>query len=1010
MNQDNKLGGNDCGICCAPTCPPRERPPIPSIGKPFEAPCTSTCLCGPKMCSIFGGHDYNAPGPDPKACSPRKLKNTSNVNSLGAPVGVLTATIAMKSNTPDVHPHRYATSLIAFMKVYTTPEHEWTEETLDGLLKEGQVLLAKPADPQYTVDSPLHIYSPLEAKVKRWHKVDDVSFQLELGEKYYVAPPAITEEGPPPDMTMDTFRAAMKKFFTKHRFCLIKVAGTYKMVWRSRGVYFVLDLYGRKPEDLETDKEHGKVMLICLKALDNVVYLINNLSGIQPTDPFNMRELKVVKMTGTDGKTMSRDFGKREHQYQVISEEYAVLKGETHLLRNSSDPIRTRSALPVGVAALLAAKIDHPATWNERMVEKIICYGVNVCVCCWEQCLQAKEPIDIERFPNRLKIAQFKARYTLIPRKFTGIWKCVPNFKQTELEAALITSFEAGDNNLLVQIDQNIYAIFKKNNFFYLFDPYRHRIDGLPIPSGEENAVVKRYSTLRMFRSLETFLKVFTQMLLETNSTTQFAIHTLKINNIELSVKETGPAQDEPILNEDFEVKSLNETLCFEEDETKCKLDLGGEDEDEEDVTSGIVQMEMPERSETEESEEELEEEEGGLEDLGEYESSSSGDGHRHGKGRRKRSKGRKRGGRKDGGGGGGKGKKKSGKGKGKKGKAKGDKTDKLKKGKKKKGDKSEKSKKDKDKKDRENKDKKKKGKKGKDESDAEKDKKKSDKDQDKSKEKSDKEKSDKEKAEKDRLDKEKAEKDKADKEKSDMDKDKDKEKADKDKDKDKDKDIDKDKDKDKDKGKDRESDILRGDSTKRGDEDRGKHAEGSQTGDRETGDRRGSRDGRDGRHRPGAADDRSSFGRTGSSCGDERRDRDIYPLLTCKPNDYPGYSSVAYDMAVVGSESGTYESICKLLRAGFKCADRILTMTPWGNYVAFRGRACRQRIYFLFDGCTCNVNRFRHLDLNCGTAGLLDFDHIRDLVCYILDSRRIRSNLKKSRKKLVDEICRQYC
>lgn len=40
--------------------------------KPFEAPCTSTCLCVPKMCSIFGGHDYNAPGPDPKACSPRK--------------------------------------------------------------------------------------------------------------------------------------------------------------------------------------------------------------------------------------------------------------------------------------------------------------------------------------------------------------------------------------------------------------------------------------------------------------------------------------------------------------------------------------------------------------------------------------------------------------------------------------------------------------------------------------------------------------------------------------------------------------------------------------------------------------------------------------------------------------------------------------------------------------------------------------------------------------------------
>ncbi|XP_011190706.1 uncharacterized protein LOC105217414 [Zeugodacus cucurbitae] len=982
MNPDNKLGGNDGGICCSPACPPRERQPIPSIGKPYEAPCTSTCLCTPKMCSIFGGHDYNAPGPDPKACSPRKSK-AINVNTLGAPIGVLQATIATKSSTPDVHPHRFATTIVAFMKVYTTPESQWTEETLDGLLKEGQVLLAKPADPEYNVDSPLHIYSPLEAKVKRWHKVDDVAFQVELGEKYYFSPPVGPEEGPPPDLTMDKFRVAMKKFFSKHRFCLIKVAGTYKMVWRSRGVYFVLDLYGRKPEDLETDKENGRAMLICLKALDNVIHLINNLSGIQPTDPFNLRELKVVKMTGTDGKTMSRDFGKREHQYQVISDEYAVLKGDTHLLRNSPDPIRTRSALPVGVAALLAAKIDHPATWNERMIEKIICYGVNVCVCCWEQCVKAKEPIDIERFPNRLKIAQFKARYTLTPRKFTGIWKCVPNFKQTELEAALISSFDVGDNNLLVQIDQNIYAVFKKNNFFYLFDPYRHRIEGLPAPEGEDKKEVEvhRNATLRMFRSLEMLLKVFTQMLLETNRTTQFAVHTLKINNIEFSANEAIGAPEEPILNEDIDVKSLNETLCFEEDETKCKLDLGGDDEDEDDITSGIVQMEMPERSETEESEEELEEEEGGLEDLGEYESSSSGDGHRHGKGRRKKSKGRKR---KDGDGGG-KGKKKGGKGKGKKGKAKGEKTDKLKKDKNKR--KSEKGKKGKKDKDKENKDKKKKDKDDSDKRKSEKDKRKSDKD-----------KSDKEKAEQDRKDKEKADKDKADKDKEDKDKDK------------TDKDKDKDTDKDKEPEKRTVSQMQRADIVRKGEDDGRKQVDSSRVGGDQDGrdgrdgkDDRGGRDGRDIRSR----DDRSAYD---SSCGDERRDGDDYPPLMCKPNSYPGYSCVAYDMAVVGSESGTYESICKLLRAGFKCADRILTMTPWGNYVVFRGRACYDQIYFLFDGCTCNVNRFRHLDLNCGTAGLICFENMHDIICYILDSQKIRSNLKKSRKKLVDEICRQYC
>ncbi|XP_017480582.1 PREDICTED: uncharacterized protein LOC108369882 [Rhagoletis zephyria] len=1010
MNQDNKLGGSDYGICCTPKCPPCKREPIPPIAKFYEAPCTSTCLCMPRMCSIFGGHDLNAPGPDPKACSPRKSSRSStNPNTLGSPVGVLQATISMKSTTANVHAHRYATTLLAFMKLHTTPESDWSEDTLDDLIREGQTLLAKQPDSQHTDESPAYIYSQMEGKVKRWHTIDDIDFEVELSEKMWFGPPPIgTEDGPPPDMTMDNLKVAMKKFFSKHRFCLIKVAGTYKMVWRSRGIYFVLDLYGRKLDDLETDKENGKAMLICLRALDNVIHLISNLSGIQPTDPFNLREMKIVKLIGKDGKTMSRDFGKREHQYQVINDDYAVLKADSHLLRNSTDPIRTRSALPVGVAALLAAKIDHPATWNEKILDKIICYGVNVCVCCWEQCLQAKMPIEIDRFPNRLKIAQFKAAFTLTPRKFTGTWKCVPNFKQSELESALISSFDAGDNNLLVQIDQNIYAVFKKNNFFYLFDPYRHRVEGL-LEGGEEGAVIKKKATLRMFSSLEVLLKVFTQMLLETNRTTQFAVHVLKINNIELSSRKEGaPAQDEPILNADFEVKSLNETLCFEEDETKCKLDLAVDDEEEDDITSGIIQMDMRDRSETEESEEELEEEEGALEDFGDHESSSSDDGHRHGRDRRKKSRGRKQKGQgRDGDGSRGRSKKREGKEKGKKGKAKGDKTDKEKKGK---GKSKERGKKDKDK---ENK--KKKGKKGKmsgeDESEVEKvnkkggkgkkEKNKSDKEmsekekaerdrKDKEKRHKDKENTDKEEADKDKADKDKADKEKADKEKADKDKDNDKDKdKDQDMDKDKDQDMDKDKDKDKDKHKDADKDkdkrtpseILRDEERRRreGDDTLHKDVEGS--------------DGRDGCYGPG-----------------DRYEKSGVQELSCRPNHYPGYSSVAYDMAVVGSESGTYESICKLLRAGFKCADRILTMTSWGNYVVFRGRSCHHKIYFLFDGCTCNVNRFRYLDLNCGTAGLLCFESLHDLICYIIDSQNIRGNLKKRRKKLVDEICRQYC
>ncbi|XP_067636606.1 uncharacterized protein [Eurosta solidaginis] len=51
---------------------------------------------------------------------------------------------------------------------------------------------------------------------------------------------------------------------------------------------------------------------------------------------------------------------------------------------------------------------------------------------------------------------------------------------------------------------------------------------------------------------------------------------------------------------------------------------------------------------------------------------------------------------------------------------------------------------------------------------------------------------------------------------------------------------------------------------------------------------------------------------------------------VACRPNHYPGILDEPERMAVVGSESGSYESLCKLVRAGMRCADRVFIMTPW--------------------------------------------------------------------------------
>ncbi|XP_054730901.1 uncharacterized protein LOC129239441 isoform X2 [Anastrepha obliqua] len=99
---------------------------------------------------------------------------------------------------------------------------------------------------------------------------------------------------------------------------------------------------------------------------------------------------------------------------------------------------------------------------------------------------------------------------------------------------------------------------------------------------------------------------------------------------------------------------------------------------------------------------------------------------------------------------------------------------------------------------------------------------------------------------------------------------------------------------------------------------------------------------------------------------------------IACRPNHYPGILEEPERMAVVGSESGSYESLCKLVRAGMRCADRIFIMTPW--------------------------------DLREGTAGLLYFDCVHALITYMLDSKKQRMSLKRIRRSVIDDICKEFC
>ncbi|XP_013113751.2 uncharacterized protein LOC106091686 [Stomoxys calcitrans] len=129
---------------------------------------------------------------------------------------------------------------------------------------------------------------------------------------------------------------------------------------------------------------------------------------------------------------------------------------------------------------------------------------------------------------------------------------------------------------------------------------------------------------------------------------------------------------------------------------------------------------------------------------------------------------------------------------------------------------------------------------------------------------------------------------------------------------------------------------------------------------------------------------------------------------VTYRPNSYPGLLKHPKTMSVVGSECGSYDSLCKLIHAAFRCADRIYLMVPWGNYVIFRWQNFSKINYFIFDGCTCNVNRFRYMDLTCGTAGLLYFEEMHKVINYVIMSRQRREEIKRLKRCIIDDVCKE--
>ncbi|KAH8402851.1 hypothetical protein KR222_002928, partial [Zaprionus bogoriensis] len=555
--------------------------------------------CSHESCRIYGVHDdpYTKPF-DPKEC--KSSRRTSIDKSLGLPLGIVIGTVPSKSGTPNIESIRYAFILKAFAMTYFTRRTDWNPDFLDQIIVDGQILFSD----SEAMESPNanvypEIYDENEQAVTRHFKLNDIEFAIELDAPFELY--GIRN-------VIGRLRRVLTSYFRRHKSGVFWTPYWYLLIWKETGVWMVLDLSGRSKDTLKSNQDGGYPVLLAMRSLDNVIHLIKEESNLEKTDVFTLRDILVVRLVtpGPDGISQERDFGPRMSEFDVIASDYAYLKSNLHLTLNPKDALRNRSALPVAVATALASKIDHPATWDAKTYDKVMCYGVNMCKNCWEPCTDLNQPMDLDTFPRQIRMGQFVAEVMLTPNVYEGWWKCVPMFKYNDFHLMLEKAISENDY-VIFQINNQMYSLWKKGEFIYLMDPYRHHIVGRILEEGED----PKSASVRMFGNMDRLLSVFHQILLESNRSAIFHIHTLRIRNITECPPGTAPMLLPP--DQDVEVASLNENILFDENYDKCLEDLAAISDFEEDLASEIEPI-----VEISSSEEMVEEEEGGEEAFGE--------------------------------------------------------------------------------------------------------------------------------------------------------------------------------------------------------------------------------------------------------------------------------------------------------------------------------------------------------------------------------------------------------
>ncbi|XP_055380272.1 uncharacterized protein LOC129611247 [Condylostylus longicornis] len=502
-----------------------------------------------------------------KACLmsiPAQIYSNVSKISIGSPVGATFGTMSIYHFNPsNISMQAYSCCLIAFGMAYSVPEKDWNTLIINQILEDGKKLIEASIVKEENNPKKLN-----EITVNRKFVVNNNVMEIEILDPEY------TGKVQSKDLTVPILLTSMKKFFQYSSYGLLLFGNeTYYFIWKRYGMYFLWDSYGRDHETL-TVKPNSNAVLVAVRSPENLYYYIVNLGNMNIDGIFSIRKLQMSKIIPNCSNLKMDQVSKNSIEtFQIVSNKYAILKGHIHIGSICFKELRYKQSLTVAIIALLYSKISPTCSWDNLMIDEIIVFGTTFYKT-WSNCLHCSE-FTLYDIPNKITIGQYMIDVSVNLNIEFGQWKCVSNYKRSGLTKALKNCF-AKNVNLILQIESKSYAIWKRHDIYYIFDPYEHQAN---------RGDFERYKSavLHMCSTINQCCSILTQLILEIPSATNFNLHSVRILNIVDRRIETNYEEGQIFcitrtsgILKNEEIKSLNESVedlvCHET--FKCTCDL----------------------------------------------------------------------------------------------------------------------------------------------------------------------------------------------------------------------------------------------------------------------------------------------------------------------------------------------------------------------------------------------------------------------------------------------------